>query len=279
MKRALPIVLAGTALTAVAVAQVPEEPAEPERAVVWAVGDGANGTAASRRLARRIAAGDPDRFLYLGDVYDRGTAREFRRNYEPVYGRLAEITEPTTGNHEWANRRAGYYPWWKRKKGRRQAPWYRFEIAGWEVLALSSEAAHGSRSPQVRWLRRAVRAPGTCRIAFFHRPRYSAGSLHGDAPDMRPVWSALRGNARLVLGAHEHNSQRFRRRDGLTQYVAGAGGPNLYPLRRDRRVAFARNDTMAALRLVLRPGRALAEFRDERGRVLDRSRARCRPVS
>jgi len=123
-----------------------------------------------------------------------------------------------------------------------------------------------------------VRPPGTCRIAFWHRARFSAGTLHGDSPNTAPLWNALRGRARLVLGGHDHNSQRFRRRQGLTQLVAGAGGPNLYPLRRDRRLAFARSDRPAALRLVLTPGRATIEFRDAAGRVLDRSAASCRPT-
>ncbi|MDQ4129997.1 MAG: glycosyltransferase family 4 protein, partial [Actinomycetota bacterium] len=40
------------------------------RAVVWAVGDGADGGAVARAVASYISAAGPDRFLYLGDVYD-----------------------------------------------------------------------------------------------------------------------------------------------------------------------------------------------------------------
>jgi len=68
------------------------------RAVVWAVGDGGDGKPRSKELAVRIASAPLDRFLYLGDVYGRGTAEEFRRNYAPVYGRLAAKTSPTPGN-------------------------------------------------------------------------------------------------------------------------------------------------------------------------------------
>ena len=251
-------------------------PADTEAAVVWAVGDGANGTTTAARMAKRIAADRPDRFLYLGDVYDHGTAAEFRRNYSPIYGRLARITAPTPGNHEWGNRRSGYYPYWRRVKGRRQRPWYSFKIAGWEVLSLNSQASHGPGSAQLRWLRRQLSEPGTCRLAFWHRPRFSAGTLHGDAPDMAPLWNALRGHARLVVAGHDHNMQRFPARQGLTQLVSGAGGPNRYPLDRgDRRPAFARSDVTGALRLVLEPGRARMEFRGIGGTVLDRSSARC----
>ena len=249
--------------------------APESRAGVWAVGDGANGSRSGKRVAALIAADRPTRFLYLGDVYPSGTARDYRRNWSPVFGRLARLTEPTPGNHEWGNRRVGYFPYWRRVKGRPQPQWYRFRLAGWEILSLNSQAPHGPRSPQLRWLRSAVRGGGTCRIAFWHRPRFSAGRVHGDAPDVAPLWNALRGRARLVLTGHEHDMQRFKARDGLTQYVSGAGGHVRYALRRDSRLAFGRGDVNGALRLVLQPGRATLEFRAVGGRVLDRSSAEC----
>jgi acid phosphatase type 7 len=251
--------------------------APADRAVVWATGDGADGSRVARSLARRIASDRPDRFLYLGDVYPSGTALDYRRRYVPVYGRLAEITSPTTGNHEWANRRSGYQAYWRRVTGRRQPYWYAFELAGWEILSLSSEAAHDESSPQLRWLRRRLaRRPGTCRLAFWHRPRFSAGVVHGDAPDVAPFWRTLRGHTRLVLNAHDHLLQRFRRRAGITEYVAGAGGAELYSARRERRLAFARSDVTGGARIVLEPGRARVEFRSAGGAVLDRSRVTCR---
>src|SRR5688572_23834099 len=54
-------------------------------AVVWAVGDGADGGAKSRRVADMVARSKPDRLLYLGDVYDEGTREEYENNYKPVY--------------------------------------------------------------------------------------------------------------------------------------------------------------------------------------------------
>ena len=268
--------LAVAAGVGVAVGAAPERQLGEPQAVVWAVGDGANGSAPAKRLAARIAADRPTRFLYLGDVYPHGTASDYARNWSPVYGRLAHRTEPTPGNHEWGARRRGYFPYWHRVKGRPQPQWYRFRLAGWEILSLNSQAPHGSRSSQLGFLRRALRGGGTCRIAFWHRPRFSAGRVHGDAPDVAPLWNALRGRARLVLTGHDHTMQRYRQRDGLTQYVSGAGGAGLYGLRRDRRLAFARSDVYGALRMALRPGRATLEFRAIDGRVLDRSEATCR---
>jgi hypothetical protein len=249
---------------------------EPERAVVWAVGDAAAPLPAARRLATTIRRAQPDRFLYLGDVYEYGTAAEFRAGYDPLYGSLAGITEPTPGNHEWANRFSGYYPYWRAKKERSQPAWSKVSIAGWELLNLNSETAHGPGSRQLRWLGRALAPGGDCRIAFWHRPRFSAGLVHGDAPDMAPLWKALRGRAKAVLSGHEHDLQRLRRRGGLTQYVAGAGGRSRYSLDGgDRQLAWGRDDREGALRIVLEPGSATFEFRDVAGRVLDRSSTTC----
>src|SRR5829696_5960334 len=123
-------------------------------AVLWAAGDGADGSSAARTLARRIGRDRPEAVLYLGDVYLAGTAGDYRRNYESTYGPLAPITWPTLGNHEWANRHSGYYPYWR--PFRRARPWYRFRLGGWELINLASEAPHDPGSNQLRWLRRVL---------------------------------------------------------------------------------------------------------------------------
>ncbi len=165
-----------TLLLAAAIALAgPPSPAQAERAVVWAAGDVATPGVRADRVAALVRRGEPDLFLYLGDVYETGTAEDFRRWYHPRFGGLARITEPTIGNHEWDNRFEGYYRYWYGRKGHRLPPWSKTEIAGWEILSLNSQAPHGIRSPQVRWLDTALEGPGDCRIAFWHRPRYSEG--------------------------------------------------------------------------------------------------------
>jgi hypothetical protein len=246
------------------------------RAVIWAVGDGADGSANGRAVAKRIAAGRVDRLLYLGDVYLAGTRADFARNYATTYGPLAPRTAPTPGNHDWPNSDVGYDPYWRRALRREPSDWYAFRAAGWHLLSLNSEAPHGRGSPQERWLRARLRAPGTCRIAFWHRPRFSAGT-HGDQPDMAALWNDLRGHAAIALAGHDHDMQRFKPVDGITQFVSGAGGRSLYDVRSDdERLAFANDDEYGALRLVLRPGRARYAFVATDGRVLDRGRSRCR---
>jgi hypothetical protein len=249
------------------------------RAVVWAVGDAATPGPEADRMGRLVRRARPDLFLYLGDVYETGTRSEFRHWYHPRFGSLAGITMPTPGNHEWDNRFTGYYPYWARRKGHRQPPWSKRTIAGWQVLDLNSQAPHGVGSPQVRWLERTLSgAQGNCRLAFWHRPRYSAGVVHGVAPDLNPLWNRLAGHARIVLSGHDHDLQRHRAERGLVQYVVGAGGRGRYGLDRSNpTMVWGRDDLNGALRIVLTPGRAVLQFRGPRGRVLDRSRVACTP--
>jgi acid phosphatase type 7 len=253
-------------------------PPERTRAILWAGGDGADGGAAARRLARRIGRGHPDWFLYLGDVYEGRSLAEFGREYGRVYGGLTRITAPTPGNHDWPDDRVGYDQYWTRAKGSRPPAYYAFSLAGWRILSLNSEVADSRRSRQLRWLRRELRArPGTCKLAFWHRPRYSAGLVHGDQRDTAPLWNAVRGRAALVLNGHEHDMQRMRPREGTIELVAGAGGHGRYPLDRAYKgLAFGDSSHYGALRLVLRPGRAAFAFVTSNGRKLDSGRVGCR---
>jgi calcineurin-like phosphoesterase family protein len=250
-------------------------PAQPG-ALVWAVGDG-DGSANAASLVRRIEGTRPQRFLYLGDVYPNGRARDFARAYAPTYGRLAGVTAPTPGNHDWRLARSGYFPYWRGVNGAPQPSYYSSRSGGWQILSLNSETSHGAGSRQLRWLRAQLRGRGTCRLGFWHRPRFSAGAVHGDQPDVAPFWRALRGHARIVVNGHDHDSQRLRPVDGITEFVAGAGGHGRYPFHRSyRRMAFGDATHYAALRLRLRPGLARYAFVTAGGRTLDSGQLRCR---
>ena len=259
-------------------------PSGPQRrALIWAVGDGADGSVRAQRVAARMRRKRFDRVLYLGDVYGAGllrhvrgdgTATDYRKRFDPVYGDFARRIAPTPGNHEWPQRGDGYEPYWAAALGEKPPAYYSFRAGGWQLLSLNSEAPHGPRSAQVRWLRAQVRRPGTCRLAFWHRPRLNAGRYR-DAHDVAPLWDALRGRARLVVSGHDHDMQRFKPRDGIAQYVSGAGGRGLYRVnQRDPRLAFGAS-VYGALRIELRPGRARLAFVSVGGEILDISVVRC----
>jgi hypothetical protein len=243
-------------------------------ATVWAVGDG-DGGSDSDSVVRLIERSRFSRVLYLGDVYEEGTAAEFREGFAPTFGRLARRIAPTAGNHEWPNHRAGYDPYWRKVHGSAPPLAYAFRIAGWQVLSVNSES--DARASQLRWLTRKVSGGGTCRIAFWHTPRRSAGNAHGDAPRNDNLWQAVVGRARIVIGGHDHDMQRFAPVGGTTEFVSGAGGHGLYSVSQDSRLRFSDDENYGALRLQLRPRRATWAFVAVSGRVLDSGTLRCTP--
>jgi hypothetical protein len=267
-------------------------PATRPGVVVWAVGNGADSTGRGAAVARQIGRGRPQRFLYLGGVFPRGSLNDFVRGYAPAFGRFAAFTAPTPGRPEWRNRGLGYDPYWtavsrsadkpalkafakKAAKGR-PPPYYAVDVGRWKVLSLNSEARHDARSPQVSWLRGQVKKKGTCRLAFWYRPRYSAGPAP-DAQDVDPFWDALKGKAVLVLNAGNRNMQRIRQR-GITQLTSGAGGVPLQKAPNGRKLAAFTSDTRyGALRLDLRPTSARFTFVGVDGRTLDTGTIPCRP--
>jgi hypothetical protein len=101
----------------------------------------------------------------------------------------------------------GYDLYWGKVRGKEPPSWYSFKVAGWTLLSLNSEDSHESGSPQMEWVRSEIREPGTCRLAFWHRPRYSVGK-HGDQLDVQPFWDALQGHATLVVNGNKRNMQR-----------------------------------------------------------------------
>jgi hypothetical protein len=256
-------------------------PSPPGRTVVWAVGDGADGSSEASALARYVRSARPERFLYLGDVYERGAAAEFRRHYDPLYGRLAGRTDPVIGNHEFELRSEGYFPYWRRERGLgRRAARHRAYVddSGWQVLVYSSE---NDPRAEARWLRRQVaRHPGTCRIAAGHRGRYTvADTEHADNPDQEPVWRALAGRTAVNLTGHNHLYGRLAPIDGVHVLLSGAGGHELRGAAEQRHeVASVEAGVPTATRVVLRRGALDFLQIDARGKVYDSGTIRCVPA-
>jgi acid phosphatase type 7 len=264
--------------TGVAESLASDVPAQPAlaSATLWAVGDSAAPGSEPERVAQLIRRAPPTRFIYLGDVYPRGSTADFRDHYVPLYGWLARRTLPTPGNHEWPLHTQGYFPYWLGVRGRRLPSYYSVRLAGLRLFSLNSQLRGSAMRRQVRWVRRRLRRPGNCRIAFWHRPRFSAG-MHGDAPDLQPLWRAVRGHVRLVLNGHDHDMQRLRRISRTTILIAGAGGAPRYALHRENpRLLWGADSVDGALKLRLRPGRARFAFVSAGGRTLHRGRVRCR---
>jgi hypothetical protein len=177
-------------------------------AIVWAVGDGADDSAMSKALGARIASVSSDRFLYLGDVYETGTYTEFRRN-TPRPTDDSSVGPRRPWQPRVAEPQGGLQPLLEGGPRRSQdGSLLLLLVGGWQFLSVNSELPHRSGSAQLAWLKGRLSGGRELPHRLLARPRFSAGTTHGDAPDMDPVWQALRGHAALVLSGHDHSSQR-----------------------------------------------------------------------
>ena len=241
-----------------------------ERVELWAIGD--SGADGDRRVAALIERANPDRVLCVGDIYSNGTASEFEA-WDDVWGGLAGRMAPTPGNHDWPEANGGYDPYWTAVVGEPPPTHYAFTAGGWQILSLNSE--HEEQAAQIRWARERTARDGTCSIAFWHRPRWSAGP-HGDDATTEGLWRAVSGRVAAVISGHEHNMQRLEPGGGTVQFISGAGGySHTTPRQDDPRLEFGDGDHDGALRLRLTPGVARWAFVATGGAVLDAGRMRC----
>lgn len=203
----------------------------------------------------------------LGDhAYFQGSAQQFRDCYDPAWGRHKSYTRPVPGNHDYETPGASaYFAYFGANAGPPGAGYYSFEVGSWRAIALNSNIAIGSRSPQAEWLRAELeRYPALCTVAYFHHPLFTSGP-DGPTPEVRDVWRILYdAGVDVVLNGHEHLYERFApqdpdgRRDterGIRQFIAGTGGALLYqpgPAQPNSEVRFS---TFGVLKLTLSGGR------------------------
>jgi hypothetical protein len=183
---------------------------------------------------------------------------------------------PTPGNHEWPKSPEGYDPFWKSVTGEKPPTYYSFDAGGWRILSVNSEHT-GAQRPTENWLESETSSGGTCRLAFWHRPRFSAGKHRDGGKLVEEYWEAIAGKARAVVNGHDHNLQRFRQRNGIVEFVSGAGGRKLYPVdEHAARLEFSNDTRFGALRLRLSPGRLRWAFVAAGGAKLDSGSLGCR---
>jgi acid phosphatase type 7 len=117
--------------------------------------------------------------------------------------------------------------------------------------------------------------PSQCTLAFWHHPRFSAGT-YLDNPAFEPLWQALYDHgAEIVLNAHDHNYQRYAPQsptgiadaNGIREFVVGTGGKVHYAVDaaavQNREVA--NGETYGVLKLTLHAGSYDWRFEPEAG--------------
>jgi hypothetical protein len=145
--------------------------------------------------------------LLAGDLaYPSGTLDEFRRCFEPSFGKFKSRMRPTPGNHEYVASASAepYFTYFGDRSGPNRLGFYSFLEAEWTVRMLNSSIPIGRNSVQFAFVRQVMlQAPTRCTMAVMHYP-FDSSSLNGPTP-------ALRDDAK-----------------GIRQVTVGTGGATLY---------------------------------------------------
>ena len=262
--------------------------------IVVATGDGASGETNAGRVTDLIASLNPNLFLYLGDVYEKGSKTEFYNWYgtsAAYFGRFRSITNPTIGNHEYEFGVApDYFDYWGNIP-----EYYSYGAGGWHFISLNSNYAFqpvNPQSAQYQWLQQDLAASTeTCTIVYYHHPYFNIGAEQPTGA-MADIWSLLaQYGVDIVLNGHDHTYQRWVPLDGngtpspngITEFVAGAAGHGLETIiNSDSRVAYSTDtnpDAFGALVLQLNTNGANFSYRNMNGAILDDGVIPCVPAN
>lgn len=210
----------------------------------------------------------------LGDnAYPEGSTDDFLNCYDPSWGRHKTRTYPAIGNHDdLTTNAAGYFNYFGAIAGEFGKGYYSYDLGTWHIIVLNSNIQVNEGSEQEQWLRADLAAhPVACTLAYWHRPRFSSGDIHGSSERIEALWQALYDyGADVVLAGHEHNYERFAPQDpqgnadpirGIRQFVVGTGGVGHYSITTPIANSEVHNtDTFGVLKLVLHPGSYSWEF-------------------
>ncbi|MEU6084641.1 metallophosphoesterase [Streptomyces sp. NPDC047108] len=261
--------------------------AAQESAVVAAAGDISVNCGEPRcpdaDTAELVEGWSPDAVVTMGDQRnDSASLEDFQKYFDPNWGRFKDLIKPSPGNHEYDGdpEATGYFDYFGEAARPQGKSWYSFDVGGWHMVSLNSEEDRKADGEQVRWLAEDLAATDKqCVMAYWHRPKYSSGSGHGDFPNMKPFWDVLQEHgADVVLNGHDHDYERFAPQDadgnatekGIRQFVVGTGGAWQRPFGETRpNSEFRLADTFGALKLTLEPGSFAWQFVDTEGTVHD----------
>jgi chitodextrinase len=268
-------------------------PASGQPLTVAVTGDGVDGASHAASVTDLIDSWNPNLFLYVGDVYEKGSKAEFYNWYgatNNLWGRFRSITDPVVGNHEYENGVApGYFDYWDNVPS-----YYSYDAAGWHFIALNSNCGLlqdcGVGQAQYQWLLNDLNTHNNvCTIAYFHHPPFNVGP-EGYATSMNAMWALMaQQGVDIVLTGHDHDYQRWMPLDangnpsptGITEFVAGGGGHGIQQFKvtdpQNRMViGFDTSpNTFGALRLQLNQYGASFQYINYQSTILDSGSVPC----
>jgi hypothetical protein len=216
----------------------PPDPPAAEPVVLVGAGDIADCSSDGDEATAKLLDEIDGIVITLGDnAYPDGTASDFSECYEPSWGRHLSRTRPALGNHDYHSSGATpYFAYFGARAGPTGQGYYSYDQGAWHVVVLNSEA---NLTAQDGWLKADLAASARqCTLAYWHRPLFTSGAVHGPARSMRQLFAILyQAGAEVVLSAHNHQYERFAPQSpdgdadsarGIQYFVVGTGGAGLY---------------------------------------------------
>lgn len=228
-------------------------------------GDTRSNPSAHAALVAAMTKEAPDFVLIVGDLVASGAndadwvsffaiERDFLRDH-PVW--------PVIGNHDLASGSGDAFrahfalpeDGWDPERA------YAFRHGNALFVALDGNQA--SSEAQRDWLAETLEAADRDRVrhvfVFSHHPVYST-ALHGGTPALQALWAPLFERHRITasFAGHDHHYERLVK-DGLTYFVSGGGGANLYqqsPMAADLAWSVTQESAPHYLRVRVRGGAA-----------------------
>jgi 3',5'-cyclic AMP phosphodiesterase CpdA len=226
--------------------------------------------AAVERFAEERRA---DALVTLGDNDYTESPAAFQANWLDSFGwadAAGLLVAGTLGNHDVRVDRGRY----EFELLGMPSRYYRRRVDNVELFLVDSTRIDEA---QLSWLDSALASSNArWKIVAMHHPAYSCGAYRGKPRARRRLVPLFAEHGvDLVLAAHDHNYQRFARRDGVTYVLHGGGGAGLYSLERcprwfPRRVEALKRHGWLYFRATADSLRVRAIGRD--GRVRDRFR-------
>lgn len=198
-----------------------------DRSVKFAVfGDTGRGSAAQYELGRVMhtyrQAFPFEAVIMTGDnIYGTDTANDMKKKFEDVYRPLiAQGVKfyASLGNHDTSNQR--FYSLFNMNG----EEYFRFEKGNIAFYSLNSNYMD---KRQLDWLTsKLIADQNKWKIAFFHHPPFSSGGRHGSDKSIREILHPIfvKHGVDVVFTGHDHFYERIKPQNGITYFVAGAGG-------------------------------------------------------
>ena len=266
----------------------------------WVFGDG-DTSAGARALGDYMVRPDKraDMSVYVGDVYENGTSTEFQV-WDSNFGRLASTMHPTIGDHEFANRYSGYYPYWRAKlpawlaaypttAAREEALRHHSVLLPQGVQLVLYSPEH-SATDEATWLGAKiakpvpVSAPTTSapagRIVVGHKGRHvRVDTSHNDNTIQESAWQKMLGGRAVMNIVGDNHLYGRIRVSNVEVIVAGAGGHNMRAAGVQHHTVLAQvTGVPVATKLTIARGTVSWSAESADGRVRDSGSRACTPV-